>query len=144
MDDLLTLYLSLFSFFSDRHQLVQQIQLIGGGALGQPAATAVRHVAAQNGVWSLGNFGGVPPKSAMMYHAPDADAPKSEEVSGSESGGSDGNILPNKIVDSDYRHVFNACGVGMVRNSPSACTVVCHRASLSRVSLFCIFPRLDR
>lgn len=84
--------------------------MIGGGALGQQAATAVRHVAAQNGVWSLGNFGGVPPKSAMMYHSPGSDMSQPEEVSSQ----SDGSILPNKIIESDYRHVFNSCGVGMV------------------------------
>jgi hypothetical protein len=50
---------------SDRHQLVQQVQMIGSGALGPQAAQVIRHVAAQNGVWSLGNFGGVPPRSAM-------------------------------------------------------------------------------
>ena len=49
----------------DRHQLIQQIQVIGNGALGPEASTAIRHVAAQNGVWSLGNFGGLPPRSAM-------------------------------------------------------------------------------
>ena len=102
----------------DRHQLVQQIQTIGAGALGQQAASAVRHVAAQNGVWSLGNFGGVPPKSAMMYHQSGATAIPGE-------AGSDGSvqqqpptppdgILPNRIDDPDYRFVFNSCTVGMV------------------------------
>merc|ERR1719491_1337962 len=49
----------------DRHQLMQQIQVIGGGALGPQAANAIRHVAAQNGVWSLGSFGGLPPRTAL-------------------------------------------------------------------------------
>lgn len=110
-----------FVFCSDRHQLVQQIQMIGGGALGQPAATTVRHVAAQNGVWSLGNFGGVPPKSAMMYHQSGTN-----EVA-NEGGNTqaaveqqrpqpvqDENVLPNKIETHDYRYVFNSCTVGMV------------------------------
>jgi hypothetical protein len=90
--------------------------MIGGGALGQQAATAVRHVAAQNGVWSLGNFGGVPPKSAMMYHqsgAPGTDATGSQTPQTVQSSGS---VLPNTIEEGDYRHVFNSCTVGMVRS----------------------------
>jgi hypothetical protein len=90
--------------------------MIGGGALGQPAANTVRHVAAQNGVWSLGNFGGMPPKSAMMYQ------PEMNAV-GDASGDAnmqqqqvapDGNVLPNTIIEPDYRFVFNSCTVGMV------------------------------
>jgi hypothetical protein len=113
---------SLFPFhifcvlFRDRHQLVQQIQMIGGGALGQQAATAVRHVAAQNGVWSLGNFGGVPPKSAM-YHKPVTAAPgesSDAKNAGQQQSARDGSILPNKIETNDYRFVFNSCTVGMV------------------------------
>lgn len=44
--------------------------MIGAGALGPQAAGAIRHVAVQNGVWSLGNFGGVPPRSAMSFYNP--------------------------------------------------------------------------
>jgi hypothetical protein len=88
--------------------------MIGGGALGQQAATAVRHVAAQNGVWSLGNFGGVPPKSAMMYHQTGAEAVGSIQPQVAQSQPQDGSSLPNKIEDGDYRHVFNSCTVGMV------------------------------
>eukprot|EP00529_Nitzschia_sp_RCC80_P015778 CAMPEP_0113500440 /NCGR_PEP_ID=MMETSP0014_2-20120614/32331_1 /TAXON_ID=2857 /ORGANISM="Nitzschia sp." /LENGTH=684 /DNA_ID=CAMNT_0000394779 /DNA_START=361 /DNA_END=2415 /DNA_ORIENTATION=- /assembly_acc=CAM_ASM_000159 len=107
----------------DRHQLVQQIQMIGGGALGQQAATAVRHVSAQNGVWSLGNFGGVPPKSAMLYHAPGADVSEADETASQ----TDGNILPSKIVEGDYRHVFNSCGVGMAIASMGGAFIDCNR-----------------
>jgi hypothetical protein len=39
------------------------MQQIGNGALGPQAANAIRVVAAQNGVWSLGNFGGLPPQT---------------------------------------------------------------------------------
>lgn len=89
--------------------------MIGGGALGQPAATAVRHVAAQNGVWSLGNFGGVPPKSAMMYHQPGmATAVTSDPNIQQQTANSDGTLLSNKIDDPDYRYVFNSSTVGMV------------------------------
>lgn len=110
-------------YYSDRHQLVQQIQMIGGGALGQQAATAVRHVAAQNGVWSLGNFGGVPPKSAMMYHQPgvpgsavpgDAGSDPNIQPTAQQQAMQDGSVLPNKIEEPDYRYIFNSCTVGMV------------------------------
>ena len=89
--------------------------MIGGGALGQPAATAVRHVAAQNGVWSLGNFGGVPPKSAMMYHQPGAvPTEQASDPSIMPSQSPDDTILPNKIDAPDYRYIFNSSTVGMV------------------------------
>ena len=117
----------LIILYSDRHQLVQQIQMIGGGALGQQAATAVRHVAAQNGVWSLGNFGGVPPKSAMMYHQPGAPDVESSGVAVSQTPQTvqSGSVLPNKIEEGDYRHVFNSCTVGMVRSVDCVCVCVC-------------------
>lgn len=107
-------------FHSDRNQLIQQIQMIGGGALGQAAATTVRHVAAQNGVWSLGNFGGVPPKSAMMYHQPGASVVPGEATSDPNAAQQtpDGTVLPNKIEGPDYRYVFNSCTVGMVSSKP--------------------------
>jgi hypothetical protein len=90
--------------------------MIGGGALGQQAASTVRHVAAQNGVWSLGNFGGIPPKSAMMYHpseAPATDVTASQGAPSTQDGSS--LSLPNKIQEGDYRHIFNSCTVAMVR-----------------------------
>ena len=98
--------------------------MIGGGALDQPAANAVRHVAAQNGVWSLGNFGGVPPKSAMMYHQPGAAPMPGEQTSDPsiQQGGQsrDGSVLSNKIDEPDYRYVFNSSTVGMVSNKTEA------------------------
>lgn len=98
---------------SDRHQLVQQIQRIGSGALGQQAASAVRHVAAQNGVWSLGNFGGIPPKSAMMYHQSLGAIPEQTSSTNDPEATSSSN-LSNSIEESDYRHVFNSCTIAMV------------------------------
>jgi PAS domain-containing protein len=53
----------------ERHQLIQQMQVVGSGALGPLAAKAIRHAAAQNGVWSLGNFGGPPPPTAVVSEA---------------------------------------------------------------------------
>ena len=114
----------LFRIYSDRHQLVQQIQMIGGGALGQQAANAVRHVAAQNGVWSLGNFGGVPPKSAMMYHQPgSAEGGEAQSTAQPE----DGSVLPNKITEGDYRHIFNSCTVGMAIASMGGAFIDCNK-----------------
>jgi len=118
----------------DRHQLVQQIQMIGGGALGQPAANAVRHVAAQNGVWSLGNFGGVPPKSAMMYHQqPSMSSVQSDggaAMQQQQQAARDGSVLPNKIEEPDYRYVFNSCTVGMAIASMGGAFIDCN-------NLFC-------
>ena len=98
--------------FSDRHQLVQQMQMIGSGALGPQAAQTVRHVATQNGVWSLGNFGGIPPKSAMqIYQGPGSLAP---EQATSQPAGDAYEQIKTKIDDHEYRCVFNSCSVGMV------------------------------
>jgi PAS domain-containing protein len=107
----------------DRHQLVQQVQRIGSGALGQQAAQAVRHAAAQNGVWSLGNFGGVPPKSAMMYHQPGANGVTADEVTSSSSG----NSLQSVIEETDYRHVFNSCTIGMAIASMGGAFIDCNK-----------------
>ena len=54
-------------------QLVQQLQLIGSGSAGPQAAQTIRQAAAQQGVWSLGNFGGAPPAQALS--APPAAQP---------------------------------------------------------------------
>lgn len=84
--------------------------MIGGGALGQEAANAVRRAAAQNGVWSLGNFGGMPPKSAMMYHPETEPVPSQDSTSAAQEG----SAIPSKVEEGDYRHVFNSSAVGMV------------------------------
>ena len=113
--------LSMFSNHSDRHQLVQQVQHIGSGALGPQAAQAVRHVAAKNGVWSLGNFGGVPPKSAMstIYHPNRGAAPDDAQSSSSS--------MSKNIEDSDYRQVFNSCTVGMAIASMGGAFIDCNK-----------------
>lgn len=99
----------LFENHSDRHQLVQQMQMIGGGALGPQASNAVRHVAAQNGVWSLGNFGGVPPKSAMApYQA-------AKEATPDDATSQDADApISTTVQEHDYRFIFNSSPVGMV------------------------------
>jgi hypothetical protein len=101
------------------------MQLIGGGAHGEPAATAIRHFAAQNGVWTLGNFGGVPPKSAMTFVEPptlplqrSSDEPQ-QEVS---------EILKqNKVDASEYRFIFNSCGAGMAIASMGGAFIDCNQ-----------------
>ena len=108
----------------DRHQLVQQMQMIGSGALGPQAAAAIRHVSAQNGVWSLGNFGGVPPKSAMSYYQQTSSGTGSGSSTGGNSAANaetsttqpvDPNApLQTKLESHDYRFIFNSCAVGMV------------------------------
>ena len=97
--------------------------MIGGGAHGPQAAQAIRHVAAQNGVWSLGNFGGVPPKSAMSYY----------KDGNNGSGDSDEIQLPvdpaqqTKIEDHEYRSVFSNCAVGMAIASMGGAFIDCNQ-----------------
>jgi len=127
--------LSLFYFNSDRHQLVQQMQLIGGGAHGPQAAQAVRHFAAQNGVWSLGEFGGVPPKSAMtpFYQPPppqpqvatSAATPLAATAAQPDAAG---NVLQqNKIDPAEYRFIFNSCGAGIAIASMGGAFIDCNQ-----------------
>uniref|UniRef100_A0A7S4T1V0 BHLH domain-containing protein n=1 Tax=Ditylum brightwellii TaxID=49249 RepID=A0A7S4T1V0_9STRA len=112
----------------DRHQLVQQIQQIGTGAIGPQAAGAIRHVAAQNGVWQLGNFGGVPPRSAMTYYqqgafgapgANGADANQPQQMTQEPP-------LVTKIDELEYRFVFNSCAVGMAIASMGGAFIDCN------------------
>lgn len=93
----------------DRQQLVQQIQMIGGGQLGPEAQNVVKHVAAQNGVWSLGNFGGMPPRSAMM---------QPQQVG---SGGND-----DKLGVNEYRHIFNTAPIAMAIASMGGAFIECN------------------
>jgi PAS domain-containing protein len=111
----------------DRQQLVQQMQLIGSGAHGVQAAATIRHVAAQNGVWSLGNFGGVPPKSAMTFYQPNA----SEESSSSTASVDQNNdavaaLGALKMEGPDYRFVFNSCGFAMAIASMGGAFLDCN------------------
>lgn len=118
----------------DRHQLVQQMQMIGGGNLGPQAATAIRHVSAQNGVWSLGNFGGVPPKSAMTYYQ--GEKKSNPTVPGGSAPAETKAVIdpntpaPTKVDDHEYRFIFNSCSVGMAVASMGGAFIDCN-------SLFC-------
>lgn len=96
--------------------------MIGTGAHGPQAASAIRHVAAQNGVWSLGNFGGVPPKSAMSFYQPG-----SEDSSGEQSSSQEQPLQPNKVETPEYRFVFNSCGVGMAIASMGGAFLDCNQ-----------------
>lgn len=80
------------------------MQMIGGGAHGPQAASVIRQLASQNGVWSLGNFGGVPPTTKS---APAVYPPESKPVSS-------GFLQSNQLEPLDYRFFFNSCGIGMV------------------------------
>jgi len=109
----------------DRNQLVHQMQLIGGGAHGPQAAAVIRHVAAQNGVWSLGNFGGMPPKSAMTFYQGNSVSDVSEP---SQSTSSNVDVMQTtKVEPTDYRYIFNACGVGMAIASMGGAFIDCNQ-----------------
>jgi hypothetical protein len=100
------------------------MQTIGSGAHGEQAAAAVRHFAAQNGVWTLGNFGGVPPKSAMTFAEPPAtvsqDATDQPQRSSAVS-------QPGKVDSSEYRFIFNSCGAGMAISSMGGAFIDCNQ-----------------
>eukprot|EP00587_Corethron_hystrix_P002661 CAMPEP_0113311520 /NCGR_PEP_ID=MMETSP0010_2-20120614/8727_1 /TAXON_ID=216773 ORGANISM="Corethron hystrix, Strain 308" /NCGR_SAMPLE_ID=MMETSP0010_2 /ASSEMBLY_ACC=CAM_ASM_000155 /LENGTH=585 /DNA_ID=CAMNT_0000167181 /DNA_START=296 /DNA_END=2053 /DNA_ORIENTATION=- /assembly_acc=CAM_ASM_000155 len=94
----------------ERQQLIQQIQMIGKGALGPQAAAAIRHTAAKNGIWPLGSFGGVPPMSAMT---------SSPRPSGSSTKDS-----------YDYTEVFNTTAVAMALASMGGTFVAANKLFL--------------
>lgn len=105
--------------------------MIGSGAIGPQAANAIRHVAAQNGVWSLGKFGGVPPRTAV---AQDPNGQQQQSQAGSEGQGGQqqsqqGNqqsAFLKSIDDNDYRFIFNSCSIPMVRDLLLFCVcIVC-------------------
>jgi hypothetical protein len=114
------------------------MQMIGAGAHGPQAAQTIRQVAAQQGVWSLGNFGGVPPKSAIIPLCPQpsgeqtmqnaaADSQASSSTSSSVAGGAVDAMHPTKIDASEYRSVFNSCGVGMAIASMGGAFIDCNQ-----------------
>jgi len=126
------LFLTIFSYYSDRAQLVQQMQLIGGGAHGPQAAQAIRHFAAQNGVWSLGNFGGVPPKSAMTpfyNHTTTTQQPQQQQPMAAAQApqqDSSSTFGQTKIDPSEYRFIFNSCGAGIAIASMGGAFIDCN------------------
>jgi len=121
------------------------MQMIGGGAIGPQAANAIRHVAAQNGVWSLGKFGGVPPKSAGE-EAPNQQPP-------SQQNGQQQNLFLKSIEDHDYRYVFNSCSIPMAIASMGGAFIDCNplftelslysKQELCAMTIFNLTARVD-
>lgn len=84
----------------DKQQLVQEVQRIGGGAIGQQASVAIRHVAAQNGIDSVL---GLPAPSAPQ-------------------------TLQDTLGDRDFRIVFHSCSVGMAIATMGGSFIDCNAA----------------
>jgi len=87
----------------DKQQLVQEVQRIGSGAIGQQASVAIRHVAAQNGIDSVL---GLPVPSSV----PSAQA------------------MQDSVGDRDFRIVFNSCSVGMAIATMGGSFIDCNSA----------------
>jgi len=104
----------------DRYQLIKQMQKIGAGAIGPNSAQVIRHVATQNGVWSLGNFGSLPPHSALTQ-------PRATHSTGPTP--QDPRTI-TAVQDGDYRNIFNSCGAGMAIASMGGAFIDCN-------NLFC-------
>ena len=95
----------------DRSQLINEVQRIGNGQIGQRAAVAIRHVANQNGVSSLANFGDVPPI------APTSDPSEAHP-----------DFLSDHLNEKQYRCVFNSCSVGMAIATMGGSFIDCNAA----------------
>ncbi|EED91265.1 predicted protein [Thalassiosira pseudonana CCMP1335] len=109
----------------DKAQLVQEVQRIGNGAIGQKAAVAIRHVANQNGVSTMANFGEQPPLTTSGA------TPQSVGSGGSSSGGD----IPDTIPDREYRCIFNSCSVGMAIATMGGSFIDCN-AAFSQLSSY--------
>jgi len=97
----------------DKAQLVQEVQRIGNGAIGDKAAYAIRHAASQNGVSSLTNLPDGPVQSSVDPQQQQADPA----------------AMPSDILaDSEYRYVFNSCSVGMAIATMGGSFIDCNLA----------------
>lgn len=113
----------------DKAQLVQEVQRIGNGAIGEKAAYAIRHAAAQNGVSSMANLPEEPPQS------------------------SPNDSYSDTLGDSEYRSVFNSCSVGMAIATMGGSFIDCNlaftqlssytKAELQAMTIFNITSRED-
>lgn len=92
----------------DKAQLVQEVQRIGNGAIGEKAAYAIRHAAAQNGVSSMANL---------------PDAQPDQQQSGNPS-----DPMSDTLGDREYRCVFNSCSVGMAIATMGGSFIDCNLA----------------
>lgn len=91
------------------------MQMIGSGAIGPQASNAIRHVAAQNGVWSLGNFGGLPPRTTASGADPNVDEEQQDpNQQGQQAQQGNQSLFMKTIDDNDYRCIFNSCAIPMV------------------------------
>lgn len=102
----------------EKAQLVQEIQRIGKGEIGQKAAAAIRHVAAQNGVYAEGNFGKMPTNGTAAVGETEAQSPIK---------GEDG-VISETIQEREYRCVFNSCSVGMAIATMGGSFIDCNQA----------------
>lgn len=93
----------------DKAQLVQEVQRIGNGAIGEKAAYAIRHAAAQNGVSGMTNLPDGPVSSAADPQQPS-------------------DPLSDNLGDREYRCVFNACSVGMAIATMGGSFIDCNLA----------------
>lgn len=93
----------------DKAQLVQEVQRIGNGAIGEKAAYAIRHAAGQNGVSSMANL----PEGA---------------VSSADPQQSSGDPMSDSFGDREYRCVFNSCSVGMAIATMGGSFIDCNLA----------------
>lgn len=94
----------------DKAQLVQEVQRIGNGAIGEKAAYAIRHAAAQNGVSSMANLPDGPVQSAQPQQATSAGE------------------MSDTLGDREYRCVFNSCSVGMAIATMGGSFIDCNLA----------------
>mmetsp|Transcript_4075 Transcript_4075/g.7791 ORF Transcript_4075/g.7791 Transcript_4075/m.7791 type:complete len:420 (+) Transcript_4075:311-1570(+) len=94
----------------DKAQLVQEVQRIGNGAIGEKAAFAIRHAAAQNGVSTIANL-------------PDGPVPSAEPQQTASSS-----EMSDTLCDREYRCVFNSCSVGMAIATMGGSFIDCNLA----------------
>ncbi|KAL3810615.1 hypothetical protein ACHAXA_006045 [Cyclostephanos tholiformis] len=92
----------------EKAQLVQEVQRIGNGAIGEKAAYAIQHVAAQNGV-------------SYMTNLPESVEPQQPVGSASDQSS-------ENLSDREYRCVFNSCSVGMAIATMGGSFIDCNQA----------------
>ncbi len=102
-------------FEVEKQQLVNEVQRISNGAIGQKAAVAIRHVAAQNGVYNVANLG----DPSQMDGVP-------QSVGNTDHGLQDN--LSDNLQDREYRCVFNSCSVGMAIATMGGSIIDCNVA----------------
>lgn len=102
----------LYRLEMDKSQLVQEVQRIGSGAIGEKAAYAIRHAAAQNGVASIANMS----EGTLSSSDP------------LQSVGSASDQSCDSLGDREYRHVFNSCSIGMAIATMGGSFIDCNPA----------------